>query len=442
MSYPTTDSWFSAQFDDYGVELYLDGEPYNLDNLVYSTKEIEYEDETLTLSQCSMPEGVSGIHTLTFYVENEEIRFEFAAYFCGDFLDTIIKVQFPEGLELIGDGEAVFYCCSNLVNVRVPESCIYIEIMSFYGSPWYENLEIYNGVKYINNIARGVTDKSITEVNLKPETVFISSEAFSGCTEITTLTLDYKNLLGVCYESFANCTSLTKVTLESTNEDFWVNGETFNGSNNITEATLNYPIINGPSLDYLQTLTLGTNVEKITGVTFVSHPDLYYLGTMEEWGKISVPEFFGPLEVTCSDGVIKLTWGITTKYNITSTGSNWVAGETFGSGIICRTVDGEKEYSTRENLVNFSSTGEHTIIWQFYKTELYNYVFFYCTNLTSIIIPEEITSIGGFSGCTNLATIEYKGTMEEWNAAVTDTAWYNEVPATKVICSDGEVSLS
>ena len=430
------ESWFKTRLEEYSVELYLDGEPYNLDNLVYSTKEIEYMEETLTLSQFSMPEGVSGIHTLVFQCD----YLDFASYFCGEFLDTVIKVQFPEGLEGIGEEDyPIFYNCPNLISTRVPESCYYIARMSFYGSPWYENLEIYHGVKYINNVAYEVTDTSITEVNLKPETVYISPGAFMDCTEITSLTLDYKELLYVGYQSFSNCTGLTKVTIESTREDFGgVNHYAFDGSSNITEAILNYPcIVSGPDLPYLQTLTLGTNVKFISNIRYNSCPDLYYLGTMEEWRKISTLNFFGPSKVTCSDGVIKLNWGITTKYNITSTGSNQVANNNYG--FIYRTVDGKKGDSVNV-LCNFSSTGEHTVIWQTYKTTL-GANFSGCTTLISIIIPEEITSIKGFSGCTNLATIEYKGTIEEWYAAVTDTSWYNDVSAEKVTCSNGDVSL-
>ena len=50
-------------------------------------------------------------------------------------------------------------------------------------------------------------------------------------------------------------------------------------------------------------------------------------------------------------------------------------------------------------------------------TSIGNYAFEYCTGLTDIIIPDSVTSIGSsaFANCTNLTDIYYKGTESEWN---------------------------
>ena len=41
-----------------------------------------------------------------------------------------------------------------------------------------------------------------------------------------------------------------------------------------------------------------------------------------------------------------------------------------------------------------------------------------CRSLTSIVIPDSVTSIGSgaFQTCHNLRTINYTGTEEQWNA--------------------------
>ena len=46
-------------------------------------------------------------------------------------------------------------------------------------------------------------------------------------------------------------------------------------------------------------------------------------------------------------------------------------------------------------------------------------------SLTSITIPESVTSIGdfAFSGCSSLKTINYTGTEEQWNAISKGTSW-------------------
>ena len=48
-----------------------------------------------------------------------------------------------------------------------------------------------------------------------------------------------------------------------------------------------------------------------------------------------------------------------------------------------------------------------------------------CTNLASITIPDGVTNIGimAFMECTSLANIYYTGTEEQWNAITKDSSW-------------------
>ena len=73
------------------------------------------------------------------------------------------------------------------------------------------------------------------------------------------------------------------------------------------------------------------------------------------------------------------------------------------------------------------------------------YMAFYgCSSLTSITIPDSVTRIGNdaFAYCRNLTSITFNGTVEEWSGIVKGgNDWNYNVPATKVVCSDGEVVL-
>lgn len=68
--------------------------------------------------------------------------------------------------------------------------------------------------------------------------------------------------------------------------------------------------------------------------------------------------------------------------------------------------------------------------------------FAFCTSLTSVTIPNSVTSIeGAFYACKSLTSINFEGTVEQWNAITKITGWNARVPATEVVCSDGIVTL-
>ena len=64
-------------------------------------------------------------------------------------------------------------------------------------------------------------------------------------------------------------------------------------------------------------------------------------------------------------------------------------------------------------------------------------------NLTSITIPNSVTSIGdrAFEGCSSLATITYLGTTDEWNKISIDNnySWLSSLKS--IHCADGDIKL-
>lgn len=66
-----------------------------------------------------------------------------------------------------------------------------------------------------------------------------------------------------------------------------------------------------------------------------------------------------------------------------------------------------------------------------------------CRSLVSINIPEGLTSIGynAFEGCAALTDFNFNGTMSQWRAITLGTNWKNNAAFTVVHCTDGDVTV-
>ena len=66
-----------------------------------------------------------------------------------------------------------------------------------------------------------------------------------------------------------------------------------------------------------------------------------------------------------------------------------------------------------------------------------------CKKMTEITIPRSVATIGSFalSHCELLETIDYLGTMDEWNSITVDSSWKNFSAITTVHCRNGDISF-
>lgn len=76
-------------------------------------------------------------------------------------------------------------------------------------------------------------------------------------------------------------------------------------------------------------------------------------------------------------------------------------------------------------------------------TYISDYLFSNCRSLINIDIPISVIRIGRFAfyNCSSLETITFAGTKKQWIEVMKNKDWNYDVPAKKVICSDGEANL-
>ena len=69
--------------------------------------------------------------------------------------------------------------------------------------------------------------------------------------------------------------------------------------------------------------------------------------------------------------------------------------------------------------------------------------FYNCKSLTSITIPDNVTSIGqyAFSDCSSLTSITYNGTLKEWNNISKESSWNLGMAKYTIYCTDGNIII-
>ena len=317
----------------------------------------------------------------------------------------LTSVTIPNSVTSIG--VQAFSGCTGLTSITVPDSVTSIGARAFSGCT---GLTI---IYYTGDIAGWCGISGLGELMSSSRTLYIGgkkvegdliipdgvtsigSEAFYGCTGLTSITVP-DSVTSIGARAFYNCIGLTSVTIPNSVTSIGI--QAFEGCKGLTN------------------ITIPNSVTSIGGSAF-----------------------FG-----CS-GLTSVTIG----NGVTSIGWNAFSGCNRLTSILV--ADGNTKYHSSGNCL-IETTSKTLILGcntsvipsDGSVTSIGARAFQGCTGITSITIPNSVMSIGiqAFEGCRRLKSITFNGTIAQWNAISKGNNWKKSVPSVcKVICTDGKVSI-
>ncbi|MBQ2704610.1 MAG: leucine-rich repeat domain-containing protein [Clostridia bacterium] len=344
---------------------------------------------------------------------------------------ALTSITIPDSVTTIGN--SAFYNCTKLINIDLPDRQVSFGDGAFYGTAAYnDSANWQDGVFYLDNHLILRTGNPIV-VTVKSGTKYIANNAFSDCTSLTSITIP-DSVTTIGGSAFYGCTGLTSITIPDSvttigNYAFYgctgltsitipdsvttIGNDAFSGCTslnrvNITDlaawSNISFGNYIANPLYYAKKLYLNnklvTELILPEGTTTINSLAFYYCDSITS---IVVPDSVTTIErgaFASFTSLTKITLPFVGQY---SDGS----GNTELGWLFCD-YDGyinhhSHYYYDHDYNYHVPSTLKEVVITK----AISEYAFYGCTGLTSITIPNSVTSIGGsaFSGCTGLTSI-------------------------------------
>ena len=412
------------------------------------------------------------------------------------------KITIPDSVTSIG--KYAFYDCSGLTSITIPDSVTSIDSRAFSYCTGLTSITIPDGVTsigedaflgcvslesitlpFVGNTPAGTSNThfgyifgtsspsyydqfvpaSLKKVVITKATS-IGNDAFRGCVGLTSIEIP-DSVTSIGRMAFSNCTGLTSITVNSGNTVYHSQGNCLiDTKNKVLIAGCKTSVIPADGsvtkigdwafdgCEGLTSITIPDSVTSIgdfafsgTGLTSVTIPDsvtsigagtfygsAYYFNE-SNW--IDGVLYIGKYLVDASSNTISGHYAI-------KAGTKCIADNAFNgcTGLTSITIPDSVTSIGDDAFIGCDSLTSVTIGNG--VTSIGDYAFYVCTGLTSITIGNGVTSIGdaAFRGCTGLTSITFKGTKAQWNAIVKNAYWNDNTGSYTIHCTDGDITKS
>ena len=333
----------------------------------------------------------------------------------------ITSVQLPDTIASIG--KYAFANCTKLVSINIPGSVNGLYEATFYKCTSLTDITIGEGVGFIGTRTgmgcfRECT--SLANISLPNSVSLIGNYAFLNCTSLRKVSYP-DNDIEVSFGAFMSCESLRSLPKRVSEIDTMA----FAACNSLTEVVVPNAYIPGSNVfaacKSIKTVTFAEGITTLPSNIFSDCTSLTQVTISSTVTSMGEFPFVGctQLHEVINKSALELK----------KTDECFVLCDNLEAII---TSDSYSKLSVLEGIISYIKT-DGNILFVDYNNK----------NCTSLTIPSYITEIGNAAlyNFDQLATINYEGTMEQWETMTKGNDWNHGVPATMVHCTNGDVSL-